>query len=82
MKYQTTQWINCRYQRWDGRYYGLAIEQDLLGNWLVRRTCGGMGKPTGQSRVTPCDNLAAATTLLTLLKKRRIDRQYTLKYLH
>lgn len=48
-------------------FYGLAIEQDLLDEWLVRRAWGGMGKPTGQSgRRTIYDCIEAENPIAAL----------------
>lgn len=76
MRYQTQHWIQCRFERDDGRYYQAVIEQDLLGNWVVRRVWGGIGKPAGTMTVTPCEDLTMARTLLRDIQKRRQRRHY------
>ena len=76
MKYDTTHWENHRWERNDGRYYGAVIEQDLLGEWVLRRFWGGIGKPAGQMMVTPCENLEKAKVLLQAVTNRRSERNY------
>ena len=76
MRYQTGQWCQCRFEREDGRYYTAIIEQDLMGDWVVRRIWGGIGKPAGTMLITHCPDLEAARSVLRGIQKRRLLRQY------
>ena len=79
MIYNVGLWESHRWERQDGRYYGAIIEQDLLGQWVLKRIWGGIGKPAGQMKITPCESLNKARSLLKGVSQRRIARQYTKK---
>ncbi len=77
MKYQVERWQQHRWQRDDGRYYCAYIEQDLLGDWMVRSVWGGFDRPAGRMLIITCDNLKHATEQLTIIASRRQSRSYT-----
>lgn len=78
MKYQVERWQQHRWQRDDGRYYCVYIEQDLLGEWMVRCYWGGKQRPASRMLVTACDNHKHAVERLSIIASRRQYRHYTI----
>lgn len=76
MQRQPERWLTKRWQT-DTRYYVVEVTQDLFGNWLVKRSWGGLRSHRGSSLTLPADNYDHALALLAAVEKRRKGRRYT-----
>lgn len=70
-------WIKTSW-RTASRYYVAEIVQDLWGNWLLRRSWGGLGSRRGSSKTLPAESYEEALLLLADTAKRRQKRGYVL----
>jgi len=78
VKYNTEMWMYRRWERVDdARYYAVYIEQDLTGEWILRRIWGGINKSTGSALITPCSDRLNAIALLENVAKTRRSHRYT-----
>lgn len=69
------QWATHRWQT-SQRYYIAEIMQDLWGNWLLRRSWGGLGSRRGSNLTVPAESYEQALMLLADTAKRRQARGY------
>lgn len=76
MKYQVERWQCYRWERHDGRYYCANIEQDLLGEWVVRCYWGGKERPAGRILSTVCEDYKQALEQLLVIARKRQKRNY------
>lgn len=75
MPYQSDRWMTLRWQT-DTRYYVAEVMQDLFGNWLLRRSWGGLRSARSQSMTVHADSYEHALQLLADVQKRRTQRGY------
>lgn len=72
---EVDRWITKRWQT-HRRYYVVEVTQNLWGNWLVRRSWGGLGNHRGNSMTTLAADYEQALQLLEEVTKRRQQRGY------
>lgn len=75
MPHQPERWITQRWQT-ARRYYVVEVTQDLFGNWLVKRSWGGLGSHRSNSVTMPANDYKQALKLLEDVAKRRQQRGY------
>jgi predicted DNA-binding WGR domain protein len=58
------------------RYYVAEILQDLWGEWIVKRSWGGLGNRRGNSKTVMASSYEEALSLLDTISKHRTARGY------
>ena len=76
MDYQVDKWQTHRWERDDGRYYAVSIEQDLLGGWVFRRSWGRVGQSDGRKQETISDSFSEMIDKLNDIKKLQMKRKF------
>ncbi|OUR99214.1 hypothetical protein A9Q81_11610 [Gammaproteobacteria bacterium 42_54_T18] len=77
MRYRVKTWSTIRWEnKGTNRYYEARIEQDLFGNFVVKRVWGGIGKSSGGANATPIHDKKEATAVVTSISERRKKRGY------
>ena len=75
--YEINLWSHRRWERPDDeRYYAAYIEQDITGQWVLRRVWGSVNKPSGRMIITPCSDYDMAIALVKDVAKRRSSHHY------
>lgn len=69
-------WVTKRWQRSDGRYYVIHLEQDLFGDWVIRKIWGGTSKCAGRTVSTPCVNFENAKKEIKRIERERTAKAY------
>ena len=73
------QQILLRWERHsDKRYYVAFLCWDLLGDLVLTKVWGGIGKATGQQHNTHANTVADGLALIDMIIKRRRQRGYEL----
>jgi hypothetical protein len=62
----------------DKRYYLAMLYQDLLGDLVLTKVWGGVGKPAGQQLHIPINNESEGLAIIDQVIKRRRQRGYEL----
>lgn len=58
------------------RYYRLGLQQDLLGDWIIQRSWGGIYSRIHGSKQHAFPTLELAEKHLALLTKKRQQKKY------
>jgi len=78
-EYTMNQAIHLRWERQsDKRYYLALLYRDLLGDLVLTKVWGGIGKPTGQQQNVHVKTKAEGLSLIDQVLKRRTQRGYEL----
>lgn len=75
MYYNTTHWQSISFQT-ETRYYQICLQQDLLGDWIVQRSWGGLHNRIHGSKQHAYPSLELAEKQLALLIKERHRKKY------
>lgn len=75
MKYDTTKWVDIRFER-DTRYYLLLLQQDLFGQWFITKINGQISTQLGKSRDECYETYDEAVSRFIVLIRYRIKRQH------
>ena len=60
------------------RYYFVYLHRDLLGDLILLRAWGGVGKATGQIHKAPVESPEEGLKMIDQIIKKRIQRGYEL----
>jgi len=66
-------WINPE----KARYYQVSLDQDLFGDWILIKVCGGIGSNRGRMHSTGVASYEAGIELVDEIARRRSQRGYT-----
>ena len=64
------------WQRFDGRYYGCHLQQNLFGEWILIRRWGTSHSRRGRSIETRCQSYEEGLEQLAAVAQRRKQRGY------
>lgn len=79
MRYNLENWLKEHFIREaDGRYYTVSLEQDIMGQWVIRKTWGGNTKTAGVVKILPVEDIKTAEPLLKSIRNRRLSHGYSL----
>ena len=58
------------------RYYYFVLEKDLLGDWVITRVNGSLGKRLGQVRYLAQPSYESGAACFIAMTKQRVKRNY------
>ena len=61
------------------RYYHVFLSCDLLGDWIVTKSWGGLGTSLGRAAHVACPSLEEAKKLIETIAGTRTKRGYILR---
>jgi len=65
-------WINAE----KARYYQVFLDQDLFGDWTLRKVWGGIGSRRGRMHSTGVASYEVGVELVDEIARRRAQRGY------
>lgn len=75
MEYSIDQWRKYYFET-DTRYYEIRLQQDLLGDWIIQRSWGGLKNRLHGAKQQAYPSKELAEEQLALLLKQRRKKQY------